>query len=107
MTAKPTCLGLGLKTVNNRHSWQMTKLFVCPITPTTDCTPFYSQHQAIRDLVAASLQVVNLNGGWDVIGWCRRGEVADASANQGQETRLLTSISQFTSPTYTLVLQMP
>jgi hypothetical protein len=60
----------------------MTKLFICPITPTTDCTPFYSQRQAIRDLVAASLQVVNLNGEWDVIGWCHRGEVADALANQ-------------------------
>jgi hypothetical protein len=69
-------------TVNNHRSWQMTKLFICSITPTTDCTPFYSQRQAIRDSVAASLQVVNLNGGWDVIGWCRRGEVADASANQ-------------------------
>jgi hypothetical protein len=26
--------------------------------------------------------VVNGNGGWDVIGWCRRGEVTDACANQ-------------------------
>jgi hypothetical protein len=33
-------------------------------------------------LVAASLQVVKLNRGWDVIGWCHRGEVADALANQ-------------------------
>jgi hypothetical protein len=33
-------------------------------------------------LVVASLQVVNSNGGWNIIGWCRRGEVADASANQ-------------------------
>jgi hypothetical protein len=56
--------------------------FLSPVTQTTDCTPFYTQRQAIRELVAASLQVVNLNGGWDVIGWCHRGEVADALANQ-------------------------
>jgi hypothetical protein len=70
--------------VNNHCSWQMTKLFISPITATTDCTPFYTQHDAPsqRQSVAASLQVVNGNGGWDVIGWCRRGEVADASANQ-------------------------
>jgi hypothetical protein len=41
----------------------MTKLFISPITPTTACTPFYMQHNAIRELVAASLQVVNGNGG--------------------------------------------
>jgi hypothetical protein len=40
------------------------------------------QREAIRQSVAASLQVVNGNGGWDVIGWCHRGEGADASANQ-------------------------
>jgi hypothetical protein len=28
--------------VNNHCSWQMTKLFISPITPTTDCTPFYA-----------------------------------------------------------------
>ena len=71
-----------MHTVNNHRSWRMTKLFISPITLTTDCTPFYTQRQAIRELVAASLQVVNLNGGWDVIGWCCRGEVADALANQ-------------------------
>jgi hypothetical protein len=71
-----------LHMVNNHCSWRMTKLFICPITLTTDCTPFYYQGQAIKDLVAASLQVVNLNGGWDVIGWCHRAEVADALANQ-------------------------
>ncbi len=27
--------------VNNHHSWWMTKLFISPITMTTDCTPFY------------------------------------------------------------------
>ena len=54
-------------TVNNHRSRQMTKLFISPITLTTDCTPFYAQRQAIRELVAASLQVVNLNRGWDVI----------------------------------------
>jgi hypothetical protein len=58
------------------------KLFKSPITATTDCTPFYTQHKAVRQFIAASLQVVNGNGGWDVIGWCCRGEVADASANQ-------------------------
>jgi hypothetical protein len=60
----------------------MTKLFISPITPTTDCTPFYALHQAIRESVAASMQVMNLNRGWDVIGWCHRDEVADALANQ-------------------------
>jgi hypothetical protein len=60
----------------------MAKLFISPITATTDCTPFYTQCKAVRQLVAASLQVVNGNRGWDVIGWCCRGEVADASANQ-------------------------
>jgi hypothetical protein len=59
----------------------MTKLFISPITLTTDCTPFYTQHHAIRQSVAAYLQVVNGNRGCDVIGWCRRGEVADTSAN--------------------------
>jgi hypothetical protein len=40
------------------------------------------QCQAITEFVAVSLQLVNGNGGWDVIGWCHRGEVADASANE-------------------------
>jgi hypothetical protein len=60
----------------------MTKLFISPITATTDCTPFYTQHEAIQQLVALSLQVVNGNRGWDVIGWCHGDKVADASANQ-------------------------
>jgi hypothetical protein len=71
-----------MQTMNNHCSWQMTKLFTSPITPNTNCTPFYMQCEAIRQFVATSLQVVNGNGGWDVIGWCHRGEVADASANQ-------------------------
>jgi hypothetical protein len=59
--------------VNNHSSWQMTKLLIYPITLTNYCTPFHIQHQAIRELVAVSLLVVNGNGGWDVIGWCCRG----------------------------------
>jgi hypothetical protein len=50
-------------TVNNHGLWQMTKLFISPITVTTDCTPFYTQREAIWQSVAASLQVVNGNGG--------------------------------------------
>jgi hypothetical protein len=37
---------------------------------------------------------VNLNGGWDVIGWCRRGEVADASANQEAGGNKVANINQ-------------
>jgi hypothetical protein len=93
--------------VNNHHSWQMTKLFIFPITLTTDCTPFYTQHVVIRQSVAASLQVVNSNGGWDVIGWHCRGEVADASANQEAGNEVAKMNQPFTSPICTLVLQLP
>ncbi len=82
-----------MHTVNNHHSWQMTKLFISPIILTTDCTPFYMQHQAVRELVAMSLQVVNSNRGWDVIGWCYSGEVADALANQ-EAGKEVTNINQ-------------
>ncbi len=40
-------------TVNNHRSWRMTKLFISPITATTDCTPFYTQHEAIWQLVCS------------------------------------------------------
>jgi hypothetical protein len=67
--------------MNNHWLWQMTKLFISPITPTTDCTPFYMQREAVTQSVVASLQVVNSNRGWNIIGWCCRGD-ADTSANQ-------------------------
>ena len=36
---------------------------------------------------------MNGNGGWHIIGWCCRGEVADASANQETENKV-TNINQ-------------
>jgi len=69
-------------TVNNHRSWKTTKLFITPLTPTTDCTAFYAERTGLRASVTAAVQIANDNGGWNIIGWFRRGEVVDASANQ-------------------------
>jgi len=74
--------GVSRHTVNNFRSWRTSQLFIKPITPTTDCTSYFSDKDGIRSIVAASLQVANSGGGWNMIGWFRRGEVTDASANQ-------------------------
>jgi hypothetical protein len=60
----------------------MTKLFITPITATTDCSPFFQARDEIRAIVNQSVELVNAEGGWTMMGWYRRGEVQDASANQ-------------------------
>lgn len=74
--------GTQTHTVNNYRSYKTTKLFLTPITPTTDVTPYFRNTEALRASVTAALQIVNENGGWNIAGWLRMGEVTDASSNQ-------------------------
>ncbi len=75
-------------TVTNFRSWRTTKLFVAPITPTTDLTTYYNSRDTVRELVSESVDLVNNNGGWSILGWYRRGEVNDASGNQEAGTEI-------------------
>jgi hypothetical protein len=74
--------GMETHTVNNYRSYKTTKLFLTPITPTTDITPYFRNTGPLRASVTASLAIVNNNGGWNIAGWLRMGEVTDASSSQ-------------------------
>lgn len=69
----------------NFRSWRTTTLLVKPSAFSVDTVVFQQGENAdaLRSVVRNINRFINENGGWTVIGWYRRGEVADAS---GQET---------------------
>jgi hypothetical protein len=78
-------------TVKNFRSHRVTKLFIAPVTATTDSTPYFEAREEIRSIVRESIELVNEEGGWMMMGWYRRGEVQDASATQEAGSEIASS----------------
>jgi hypothetical protein len=71
-------------TVTGYRSWRTTMLYLKPINRSTDISQYQTHRNIIRPTVRAITDIINANGGWDIFGWFRRGEVADISASSSQ-----------------------
>lgn len=68
--------------VQHFRSWRTTKVFIYPMAMTADTKTYFDHTREIREVGNTIKNIVNANGGWNIVGWCRKGEVVDASADQ-------------------------
>jgi hypothetical protein len=73
------------------RSWRTSKLFIQPMPSTADRSVYLAHTREIRDVAANIKNIVNQNDGWTIVGWYRKGEIVDASANQATTGNEITS----------------
>ena len=49
---------------------------------TADSETYFGHTREIREVGNTIKNIVNANGRWNIVGWCQKGEVVDASADQ-------------------------
>jgi hypothetical protein len=47
--------------------------------------------ETLLDIILATIDVINDNGGWTVIGWSKRGEINDVAFKQSETAEKVTS----------------
>lgn len=73
------------------RSWRTSKIFIHPMALTADTSVYVTHTREIRDVAANIKNIVNEHEGWTIVGWYRKGEVVDASADPGNTDNEITS----------------
>jgi hypothetical protein len=58
---------------------------------TADRSVYLAHTRDIHNVAANIKNIVNQNDGWTIVGWYRKGEIVDASANQATTGNEITS----------------
>jgi hypothetical protein len=81
-------------TVPHFCSWRTTQLFLNPLAMTADESQYTSDTREIRGVVASINNIINADQGWTIVGWYKKGEVIDASADPNSAGNEITSDNQ-------------
>ena len=74
-----------MKTICNFKSWRFSNIIFSKLLPSTaTIQTLINNNDAIREAFRKVVPFANQHGGWDVIGWYRRGTKADSSSTTTQ-----------------------
>jgi hypothetical protein len=73
------------------RSWRTSQVFIHPTAMTADSAVFLEHTREIRNVAANIKNIVNQNEGWTIVGWYRKGEIVDASAEPNDAGSEITS----------------
>jgi hypothetical protein len=67
--------------VNHFKSWRTSLLFIESMAMTEESEVYSGHTREIREKAREIKDIVNANHGWNIVGWYRKGEIVDASAD--------------------------
>ncbi len=77
--------------INHFKSWRTSLLFIEPMAMTEDNEVYFGHTREIRQKAKEIKDIVNANNGWNIVGWYRKGEIVDASAESNVAGSEITS----------------